>query len=266
MESAMPANVERIQFERALKLHLSAWQRFAYAETASGLAHLSRPRDANAIGRWQRLLALSQSFDAWDRFDHGTALEILDQYRPVIGKHYVSYFQALKSLTSDSARQEPMRLFDLWRNAERRALQGRYDDAVARVYRLLEWTAQWLLRSQCDIDTSNAPSEGIPESISVFVNSDGKRQLGLFSAWQLIAHHMQGPAAEFIATQGNRLRHQLEIRNYSILAHGFAPIDESGWHQWAVWIEEALLPVLQYEARKVGIKELPPQLPMAPPG
>ena len=40
---------------------------------------------------------------------------------------------------------------DLWRNAERRAVQGRYDDAVARCYRMVEWTAQWLLRTRCNV-------------------------------------------------------------------------------------------------------------------
>ena len=91
-----------------------------------------------------------------------SALECLEPYRPRIGASWTPLLAALKRLTTEDETQEPARLFDLWRNAERRAAQGRYDDAVARVYRLLEWSAQWLLRSRCGIDTGDVSPERVP--------------------------------------------------------------------------------------------------------
>jgi len=148
MEAVTQANVERVRLERAVRPYVEAWQRYAYSEAYRGLAALARPRDRALAARLALLRDLSRGLDAWDRFEHGAALELLEPYRPRIGASWSLLLAALKRLTTEDEAQEPARLLDLWRNAERRAAQGRHDDAVARVYRLLEWSAQWLLRSR----------------------------------------------------------------------------------------------------------------------
>lgn len=266
MEAVTQANVERVRLERAMRPYVEAWRRYAYAEAYQGLAALPRPRDRTLAARLALLRDLSRGLDAWDQFEHGAALELLEPYRPRIGAGWSSLLAALKRLTTEDEAQEPARLFDLWRNAERRAAQGRYDDAVARVYRLLEWSAQWLLRSRCGIDTSNVPPDRVPPGMALTPNDKGRIQVGLMAAWELLAHHQpDSPGSAFFRTERNALLNWLQMRNHSILAHGFQPVAETDWRALAEWVKTSLLPVLLQETASLRIKEMPPQLPGQPP-
>jgi len=263
MEAAMPANVERIRLERAMAPYIAGWQRFAYAEAAQGLAGLKPPREPALLARLRTLRDLSQAFDAWDRFDHAAAFTLLDAYRPKIGQTLARHLDTLKLLITATPRQEPMRLLDLWRNAQRRAVQGRYDDAVARIYRVLEWSAQWLLRKHCGIDTAAVPPERVPDGIQLSANREGKLQAPLFAAWELVERLSTGPASGFIRENKQQLLTQLQIRNSSILAHGFTPVSGKEWATFANWIDGHLLPMLLAEATDLKIPT-PPQLPTGP--
>ena len=265
MEAVTQANVERVRLERAMRPYAEAWRRFAYAEAYQGFAALPRPRDQILVARLTLLRDLSRSLDAWDRFEHNKALALLEPYRPRIGARWAPLLAALTRLTTENETQEPARLFDLWRNAERRAVQGRYDDAVARVYRLLEWSAQWLLRSRCAIDTSDVAPDRIPSSMALAPNAKGRIQVGLMAAWELLAHHQpNSPAGIFFQNEQKVLLNWLSMRNQSILAHGFQPITETDWRKTEKWVNTHLLPMLLQETTSLRIKEIPPQLPDRP--
>lgn len=267
MEAVTQANVERVRLERAMRPYVTAWRRYAYAEAQQGLAALPRPRDRDLAARLAMLRDLSRGLDAWDRFDHGVALECLEPYRPRIGASWTLLLAALKRLTTGDEIQEPARLLDLWRNAERRAAQGRYDDAVARVYRLLEWSAQWLLRSRCGIDTGDVSPERVPPDMALAPNSKGQIQIDLVRAWQLLTHHQpDSPAGAFFRAERNALLDWLHMRNHSILAHGFRSVAESDWRKTVEWAQAGLLSVLLQETAALKIREMPPQLPVQPPG
>ncbi len=266
MEAVTQANVERVRLERAMRPYVDAWRRFAYAEAHQGLAALPRPRDRTLAACLIMLRDLSRGLDAWDRFDHATALAALEPYRPRIGASWSALLAALKRLTTPDEGQEPARLFDLWRNAERRAAQGRYDDAVARAYRLLEWAAQWLLRSRYGIDTGDVPPERVPPGMALAPNAKGRIQVGLMAAWELLAHHQpDSPGGVFFRAERNALLNWLQMRNHSILAHGFRPVVEADWRPLAEWVKTRLLPALLQETAGLRIKEMPPQLPDRPP-
>jgi len=266
MEAVTQAHVERVRLERAMRPYVDAWRRFAYAEAYQGLAALPRPRDRTLAARLAMLRDLSRGLDAWDRFDHETALAALEPYRPRIGASWSALLTALKRLTTGNQAQEPARLFDLWRNAERRAAQGRYDDAVARVYRLLEWSAQWLLRSRCGIDTGDVPPERVPPGMTLRPNDKGRIQVGLMAAWELLAHYQSDRSAgAFFRAERNALLNWLQVRNHSILAHGFRPVAEADWCVLAEWVNAVLLPALLQETAALRIREIPPQLPDRPP-
>ncbi len=264
-ECVMPASVEASRFARQLKRALFSWRRFAYEESIAMLEALHSPRDHELRGEYQRALDLSRGFAAWDRFDHAGAREILMRYRAKQGALWPQLYCSLDLLMS-AERGEPLRLYDLWRNAQRRAAQGRYDDAVARLYRLLEWSAQWILR-QADIDTADVPPEKIPDGIELTVNREGKHQAGLFNAWALAAEYGGETVRRFWQQQGERMRDHIQGRNHSILAHGFEPLDEGAWLRFASWVEEQLLPLLLQMSsdRPWNIHKLPPQLPDALP-
>jgi CRISPR-associated protein (TIGR02710 family) len=151
----------------------------------------------------------------------------------------------------------------LWLNAQRRATQGRFDDAVARGYRLLEWTAQWLL-AQAGVDAADVHSDQIPEGLGIAANSDGKRKAALLDAWRLAAHHCGDDVARFVADEGAHMLDHLQHRNHSILAHGSTPVSRSDWERFAGWLEASLLPLYAARAKRVGLKALAPQLPRHP--
>lgn len=249
---------DTIRLHRAMAPYLGSWRRFAYDEAAAGLDEIVPPKDGALRGRLFRARDLSRAFAAWDRFDHGEARRLIDLYAAVVARDLQPHVNTLRTLTSNSPRQEPAQLLDLWRNAERRAAQGRYDDAVARVYRLLEWSAQWLLKTRCNIDSSDVQPGQIPAGISLTVGRQGKIQAALFNAWDLVGALTSGPAAAFISAQRDRLLGLLQMRNHSILAHGFTPISNAEWLQFSEWCRETFLPVLLEES---GLREMTPQLP-----
>lgn len=261
-EISVAANIEALRFERSVAPYLAAWQRFAYDEAAEGLATVKRPTDRMLNSRLTRARDLSNAFAAWDRFDHDEALRLLDMYANVISDQLGVHLGALKALTAvKSTGQEPMKLFDLWRNAERRATQGRYDDAVARLYRLLEWTAQWLLRTRCGINTSDIPPEKIPSGISISADREGKYQAGLYNSWQLVSNLIDGSAGCFASEQLAAMFGHVEARNRSIFAHGYKPVGRRVWEEQYEWTSEKFLPMLLEEAKTVRIHKMPPQLP-----
>ncbi len=245
-EQVIDATVEGSRFRRKLDQAVAAWGRHAYEETAALLGNMRPPHDRYLRGDYQRALDLSRALAAWDRFDHATALDILNRYKARVGKNLGLHIKALSMLNEPRGkRREPLQLYDLWLNAQRRAAQGRYDDAIARVYRLLEWTAQWQLRLHADIETANVAREKIPDGISLSKNRNGEYQAGLFTAWQLIEVLLNNPAAVFFREHGNEMLDHLKVRNQSILAHGFAPIDADQWQSLRQWMAMVFIPMLK---------------------
>lgn len=261
-EQAMGASVDHLRLDRELKTHLRAWHRFAYREAADGLARIRIT--ANDPRRTQLELAreLSRALADWDNFDHEGAYRRLRIYGSQVAQCYPTMLQTLRLLAKQN---DPARLFDLYLNAERRATQGRFDDAIARWYRLMEWTAQWQLKENLDADTSNFPRELLPQNVDVAPDRDGKIELGLFKTWQVVEHHLPGPGQNFVKDHGAELHDLIYMRNASILAHGFRSVTDSDWQRVCSWTQENFLPVLRDLARKAGLKKEPHQLPTNPP-
>jgi hypothetical protein len=57
------------------------------------------------------------------------------------------------------------------------------------------------------------------------------------------------------------LNNYLQIRNFSILAHGFEPVSAENWQAFQGWLEQQFVPMLLAETSKIGIKTIPMQLP-----
>ncbi len=268
-EQAMTASVARLRLDRAMAPYLAAWRRFAYHEAADGLDGIRIDAGAADRARLGLARALSRALARWDDFDHAGALDLIETYAGRIAPHYPAMLPALRPLTREGDKgHEPARLFDLWWNAERRAAQGRYDDAVARWYRLMEWSAQWQLRAVLDADTADFPPELLPPGSDAAPGRDGKIKVGLWQAWQVVGCRLSGPARDFAAEHGPLLRSLLDVRNQSILAHGFRPVGADDWRRVHSFAEERFLPVLRELARAAGLgraapSQLPTELPAA---
>lgn len=262
-ESGAFAKVDAIRLDHDMKPFLSAWSRYAYDEAVSGLAGIKCPKDRSLAGRLNRARDLSRAFAAWDCFDHKAAKDILEIYSVVISRELCGHLGAINILANEnSTSREPLYIFDLWRNAQRRAVQGRYDDAVARCYRLLEWSAQWFLRTRHNLDTGNINPEQLPPGMEIAPGRKGELRAGLYIAWLIIAEKNDNSNFSRFASQHlDSLKDLLETRNQSIFAHGFTPVSFSDWKKFEEWIGEKFLPILLKETRSVKLHKLPPQLP-----
>lgn len=171
-------------------------------------------------------IGLARGFDAWDRFDHARAMAVLTPYQSRIVPNYIFLKQILgtdKRATGYEA------AFDLLRNAERRAHQGRYDDAVARLYRATEMFAQIRLRQRTpSLNSSNLDVTLLPEPLrkryeSLQDSEDGKIRLGLRQDYELL-DALDDPVGIAYQTVSKDLLNGLSARNNSILAHGEQPL------------------------------------------
>jgi len=216
--------------------------------------------------------SLSQAYLEWDRFDHKEADRCLanvqknasdlrhlfqgsvEDILQAVSAHRQFLSELQKSLVSRHI------LLDLCANAQRCADKGRYDDAVARLYRAVEAIAQFRLHTgynmyQCD-------DNGMPDFSRIEINSvpastrpnwakrtreDGTMALSLQDNYRLLSDMKDTLGERFSSLQGKES--PLAARNQSILAHGFIPVGEKVFRD--LWqkalalaeIEEKELPV-----------------------
>jgi len=265
-QTAAAASVEGVRHARSMQPYLAAWERFAYSEAEAGLRRLPAPRTNLLRTAYVHARDFSAALAAWDRFDHAAAADLLKLYAPALGSTLAPYLKPVVVLAgTDSPARTGLLIWDLWKNALRRADNGRYDDAVARAYRMIEWSAQWLLDSRAGMKTSDLPAAAAAE-VGVSPGRDGRYQAGLWAAWLLVERHVGGNAAQFIARQRAAMFDHLRHRNESILAHGFAPVRAGEWNTLHAWLEREFEPMLRAELGTAGVREPFPQLPQRYPG
>ena len=260
----------------------SAWAAYDYAACAEGARALSEELGSDekappeARRRLADLAAAAEGFDLWDRFRHteaADALEALAARHPALG--------AFARNARLCARHEWARLADLALNAERCAARGRHDDAVARCYRLVEWTGQWRLKAKHGIDTGamdwTRVSEAEAEAAEIAKERGRNTLSGLVQTLRLLAaKEPSGVIDRFLSSPWpdakdkrklglNRLRDMLDLRNRSILAHGEAPLAKEQWEKWREFLEAWRRDVMAPLLREAGLADWPSQLPTAPP-
>jgi len=172
----------------------------------------------------------------WDRFRHKEALDNLKHgfHEFKLYSHgKKDYEKCLKKIKSNLAFLESLDddklILDLVANAKRRGdIEGKFDDAVARLYRALEKFAQNELK-KLSINPSNVKEEQIPENIrSEFVEKykdrkSGKIKIPLEASYRLLQEKGSESGIKFFQ-EYDKIRSILDIRNNSILAHGDVPV------------------------------------------
>lgn len=123
-------------------------------------------------------------------------------------------------------------LQDLLANAERRAELGRFDDALARLYRALELAAEADIHERLGFilkDPKTWP-EGFPQTLKErILRPRGLIEL-LEAGFELdVAFNQQGTLTQRLFGQKNRLQALLSRRHESILAHGTRPVEEEDY-------------------------------------
>ena len=198
---------------------------------------------------FRALARLSEAYALWDGFDYPQAHRVLPMaldalealsaqglcpalppLLALVRKNCTELCAASDELATFEENKSPcpVALRDLAANALRREEQGRFDDASARYYSLLEKGAKIELASRFGIDTSDVQSSLLPASFlketTLVPSHDGRLQLPLFKAYLLLAC-LNNPLGLAFMQHKDRLEQVLRIRNSSFLAHGFTPVD-----------------------------------------
>ncbi len=181
------------------------------------------------------LRKLAQAYNAWDTFLPARFVEIVGELPANLEplKKFTidsGTLGLLAQLAGDLAQEEysPLIFADMVNNAVRRMLEGKYDDAVARLYRALEMLAQFVLK-RYGIDTDDVDTRRIPPRYRVNFEAlrsmdDGRVRIGMRKAYELLGI-LEAPLG-LRYQQKKELQPLLEIRSKSILAHGTSCISE----------------------------------------
>lgn len=271
----------------------SFFQRFDYPAAMALLENILAIPDLPPVAEpLQQSLILARGLNAWDRFDHAAAWQLLNpfraQYPPLImfleavvwSRRNLDprFNQVISGQMGDRPKGHGYELVqDLMLNAERRATQGRYDDAVARLYRALEMLAQAQLKLRYGLDTGNLDTDKLPQpSRDLYqrraTKPDGRIQIGLRDAYELLeglptAGQGPDPVNKIYSAQKDRMRDFLGIRNSSLYAHGFSPIAKAEYQKAqdfaTAFLNQAIAEVVKSDGR-LKVYATPAQFPQSP--
>lgn len=283
---SVPVNVSMvaIQARRLLDQELpQLLHRYDYSAAEQAVQRIALLPDQDAATRsvLRRLQDLLAVLDAWDRFDHLQAVQVLqglgdrtlDQnllfpLKRVIGS------RRLLDTEADNQKWPHMRghgleaVEDLILNAERRACQDRFDDGVGRLYRGLELAAQLSLKLSFGIETAAVDLTKLPDPIRE-IYTERKELLGgeplklaLTAAYDLLAE-LEHPIGLLWADQRSELIDSLRMRNASLFAHGFRSIDYAAWrsfHDVITGFLGRVINLAQAERQSPLLEQLPAKL------
>lgn len=182
---------------------------------------------------WGFLERLASAYSAWDKFDLKEAFKILNEIdkSPFLMEYGLKKkLEGHKQILYKEKENNycPERIVDLLQNAKRRVEEGKFDDAVARCYRCLEYLAQYRLYDKYKIETRELDLDRIKAPALKEKYKDVK-SLGLKKAYELLNDLRDSLGRDFEKDWDSSLKKVLGMRNDSILAHGFSPIDEKGY-------------------------------------
>lgn len=264
-EFARPIVVWDLRGRRSLEEAKVRLSRYDYAGAADLMEAIGRiPISEDLRQKITIGIAICRGLDAWDRFSHKEARELLEPYR----KYLVQECIMLDDLCRDQPKDPYIYVEDLLFNAERRATQGRYDDATARIYRALEMIVQIRLRTKYEIDTSDVDLAKVPEqrqkSLEHHRSEDGKLRVPLFAAWTLVPDMGDEVLGAWFAKNKGKIQDFLGSRNLSILAHGNKPIDKAEYQSRGMTgillCQDALANIPKDERKIQAVRQLPQSL------
>ncbi|MGB9666583.1 MAG: TIGR02710 family CRISPR-associated CARF protein [Candidatus Cryosericum sp.] len=212
-----------------------------YAAAALELSHVEQASEKTAalVHRY----TVCQAFDAWDRFEHATAFDLLDagDTQGVYG----SYKATLKSIVTALRLTEedhitPLPVWktnagyllasDILANGQRRAGRGQFDDAIGRNYRACELVAQTGLWTMFKVDAGRVSPDQVPKSVGWRDSLAVEPALGFLHSWELLAA-LEPSMGKLWSEWEGPVRHAMERRNYSLLAHGTRPVSKTDYDE-----------------------------------
>jgi CRISPR-associated protein (TIGR02710 family) len=242
----------RVLEDPTIRFHLREWEALTQAWNAQRFTEAlaaveritARPLSRSETHFFGHLRGVIVALDAWDSFQHRQALTLLAEHLEAalmvaeLWRHgskvrVLSGLQTQKSWLEElvTAGMTPNHrlLADLLANAERRAATGRFDDAVARLYRAIELLVEADLFSRHGINLKDPSTHS---ALSAALQKRAKEGLGLKETLSLafdidLFFGKQGTLAQRVfGDYPTTLRPLLASRHESILAHGLRPVEQ----------------------------------------
>ncbi|MEM4408642.1 MAG: TIGR02710 family CRISPR-associated CARF protein [Candidatus Caldarchaeum sp.] len=232
------------------------------------------------------LALFAEAVDKWDKFEHyNKSLEqdfekaFIQLERGAKSRRMPrEWIQRLRefadTITSISiAKEKPCyeALIDLYLNAERKEKLGKIDDATARIYRCLEAMAEYLLRQKNpQLTPSQITSSDVPSNIQgKFRELSGKplpEKLGVTDQWLLLLAWEDPIAKEHYTNTPDQNKaftfsQYLQLRNNSILAHGWTPVKRENFDRFRETVKEILRKIDQQQFDQLKNQLNPPEIP-----
>lgn len=181
---------------------------------------------------------LTKGYLYWDLFDHEKAkkylsskeVKSLDEIKDVLNRNKSILCPIIRAKNDKIKYKYRVYLPDLLANSQRRAFEGKYDDAVARVYRALELIAQIIFEEEYEDHTSSINPEKYSSKARSILSLDSKKPISLKKAYQLLAYEGYEIGKKFINDE--RLKNLLRLRNHSILAHGLQTVKKEEYEEF----------------------------------
>jgi len=187
---------------------------------------------------------LIEAYAAWDKFDLPVAERIIElcakDFKNELGIDVMSNKEILHEERYSQKKYCVEHIADLIENAKRRGKEGKFDDAVARLYRAIDLAAQLKLLKY-NIDTSDVNIHELERQLPRDLPQDkvnnykkmeritGKIVFGLKQAYNALYDLGDSTGKDF--NQNNEIQMLLNLRNASILAHGLHPISSEHYEE-----------------------------------
>jgi len=220
--------------------------------------------DPEVVEKVSKYRQLAEGYSFWDKFEHKKALGILRNFDNSL-VNIEANKRMLFSMDKVEYKDYMLLICDLLNNARRRMEEGKYDDAVARLYRITELIAQSVLRTKYEIDSSNVDvwqlmtlgklEKKTIEKYEKLRDEDGKIKLPLRKDFELL--HDLGDEAGKKFLEDNRMKDMLARRNNSILAHGLVAVEKEDAERMFGSVKEYVELVVEDAESVTGKAEFP---------
>ena len=254
-ETTERSSVGPIRVERKLKRVIPSFiSKYDYPPAITQLEQLLVDQEIQSPQKQviRAQLDICRALEAWDCFNHIEAwLEIehkMGQLRELgifFKRVMTSRSEIDPSFTKKAEKAGALGYYmsghgyelveDLLLNAERRAFQKRFDDAVGRLYRALELLVQIRLRKEYDVKTDNVdlgvlPSNELRQQYKP--DGSGKVKLSLRASYEFLCKlEEKDPLGQLYQEKKGTILSALRVRNHSLFGHGFEPVTESRYEE-----------------------------------
>ncbi|WP_299433073.1 TIGR02710 family CRISPR-associated CARF protein [uncultured Meiothermus sp.] len=221
-----------------------AWNQGDFPAACDFIAELlNRPLSPSEQRFYTHLKGITRGMEDWDLFRHKEAWQGLEKdLEPAVGiaeawghgakvrvlQGLLEAKGRLRQILDQEKKPTFVLLADLLANARRREARKRYDDALARLYRAIELTAEADVFERTGIVLRDP--ETYPDPVQHLAGRAGKK-LGLKEALGLAFEVDAGlkntgtKAQRLYGDYETTLQSPLQQRHQSILAHGIKPVD-----------------------------------------